>query len=158
MSRGRRVFAKRILAPDPTYKSVRVEKFINYLMQWGKKETSRRLVYKAFDHIKEKTGKEPLAIFEKAVENAGPLLEVRARRVGGANYQIPMEVAPGRRETLAMKWMIEAARKKQGKPMDVFLSEEIMAAAGNSGEAIKKRDDLHKMAEANRAFAHFARF
>jgi small subunit ribosomal protein S7 len=158
MGRSKRVYVKRVSPPDPVYKSAKVSKFIAYLMLGGKKATARGLVYKALLKVKEKTGKDPISIFEKAVENAGPLLEVRARRVGGANYQVPMEVRPARKDTLAMKWMIEAARKKQGKHFDVFLAEEIISASNNEGEAIKKRDDLHKMAEANRAFVHFARF
>ena len=142
--------------PDILYNSARVGKFINYVMWDGKKEAARKVVYGALDLIKEKTKKSPLEVFELALKNAGPLLEVRSKRIGGANYQVPREVRPERRLALSMGWIIEAARNKKGKPMDERLSEELIAASKNEGVAIKKKDDTHKMAEANKAFAHFA--
>lgn len=126
-------------------------------MRRGKKSKASKIVYQAFDIIYSKTKKEPLEIFEKALENAGPPLEVRPRRVGGANYQVPMEVKKDRRVTLAMRWIINAARDRQGKPMAQLLAEELIDAANKTGTAVKKRDDMVRMAEANRAFAHFAR-
>ena len=149
---------KRKISPDLKYNSITVGKFINKIILRGQKETARINVYKAFDIIKEKTKKEPLQVFEGALKNASPLLEVNPRRIGGATYQVPMEVRPERRETLAMRWIINAARTKQGRPFGEFLAEEIIDAYNNTGTAIKKRDVLHKMAEANKAFAHYARF
>lgn len=143
--------------PDVKYSSVRVEKFINCIMWEGKKETARKIVYGAFDIIKEKTGnQDPLEVFELALKNAGPLTEVRSRRVGGANYQVPREVRPERRLALAIRWIIEASRSKKGAPMMDRLATEIIAASNNEGAAVTKRDNTHKMAEANKAFAHFA--
>lgn len=148
---------KKPIEKDFTYDSEKVAKFINYCMQEGKKNTARTIVYKALDIIKEKTkSQEPLEIFETALKNTGPTMEVRSRRVGGANYQIPREVRPERRQFLSMKWIIDAARSKKGKPMAEKLAEEIISASNNEGEAIKKRENTHKMAEANKAFAHFA--
>jgi len=121
----------------------------------GKKETARKIVYGAFDLIKEKTKKSPLEIFDAAIKNAGPLLEVRSKRIGGANYQVPREVRPERRLALAMRWIVQAARNKSGQATKVSLADELMAAAKNEGAAIKKKEDTHKMAEANKAFAHF---
>ena len=134
-----------------------VAKLINYLMEKGHKVVARGVVYDAFTAIKEQTKKAPLEVFEKALENAGPGLEIKPRRVGGANYQIPHEVSPERRLTLALRWLLEFARAKKGKPMSQKLAEEIIAASKNEGETIKRRENVHKMAEANRAFAHFAR-
>src|SRR5690606_21436617 len=132
-------------------------KFINYTMLDGKKNTARKVVYDALDKIKEITkNPNPLEVFEVALKNTGPTMEVRSRRVGGANYQIPREVRPERRQYLSMKWIIDAARSKKGKAMAVKLAEEIIAASNNEGEAIKKRENMHKMAESNKAFAHFA--
>lgn len=148
---------RRPLQPDLAHQSVRVSKFINYIMERGKKNTARRIVYSAFDLIKERTKTEPLTIFEEALRNVGPITELRSRRVGGANYQIPYEVSPERKTTLAMRWIIEAASGKKGKPMGEKLADELLAAVKNEGEAIKKRENVHRMAEANRAFAHFAR-
>src|SRR3989344_9364689 len=126
-------------------------------MERGKKATARKIVYESFKDIKEKTkNPNPLEIFESALKNTGPTMEARSRRVGGANYQVPREVRPGRRQFLAMKWIIKAAQSKKGKPMQDKLAEEILAAAKNEGEAIKKRENVHKMAESNKAFAHFA--
>jgi len=144
------------LSPDHQYQSLKVEKLINYIMERGKKNVARTLVYKAFALVKEKTKEEPLEIFETALRNVSPQVEVRSRRVGGANYQVPHEVRPERKQALAFRWIIEAAKGKKGRPMALKLADEIMAAAKNEGEAIKKRENIHKMAEANRAFAHFA--
>ena len=148
---------RNIPKPDIIFNSQKVEKFINYVMQRGKKNTARKIVYTAFDLIKEKTKVEsPMEIFDAALKNTGPTMEVRSRRVGGANYQVPREVRPERRIYLSMKWIIEAAKAKKGKPMAEKLSEEIILSSKNEGEAIKKRENVHKMAEANKAFAHFA--
>lgn len=152
----RRVKNKNIVKPDYKYSSFTVEKFINYIMQSGKKSTARKIVYSSLDEVAKITKKDPLQVFEEAIKNATPLLEVRSRRVGGANYQVPREVAPNRGLALAMRWMITAVKAKKGKPTHKKLSEEIILAAKNEGTAIKKRQDTHKMAEANKAFAHFA--
>ena len=125
-------------------------------MKWGQKSTARRVVYQAFDEIKEKTKREPLEIFEEALRNVGPAMEVRSRRVGGANYQVPREVRPERKTALTYRWIIDAARARKGAPMHKRLAEELIAASKNEGPAVKKREDTHKMAEANKAFAHFA--
>ncbi|OHA78254.1 MAG: 30S ribosomal protein S7 [Candidatus Yonathbacteria bacterium RBG_16_43_6] len=153
----RKVTNRNIPGADLVYGSAKVEKFINYIMQEGKKNTARKVVYGAFDVIKEKRKDvEPLEIFELAMKNAGPLTEIRMRRIGGANYQVPREVRPERRLALAFRWIIDAARSKKGRPMHQKLADELLAASNNEGEAIKKRDTTHKMAEANKAFAHFA--
>jgi small subunit ribosomal protein S7 len=149
---------KRIIKPDLKYNSQTVSLFINKIMIRGQKETARRLVYKALDTINEKTKKEPLEVFEAALKNAMPLLEVKPRRIGGATYQVPMEVRPERRLALAMRWIIGSARNRKGGTMDQSLGEEILDAYNNTGSAMKKREVLHKMAEANKAFAHYARF
>ena len=158
MPRGRKFIKKREIQPDFKYGDVRVAKFINYVMKKGKKSLAEKIVYKAFDMVKKKTGKNPLEVFEQAIKNAGPLLEVKPMRIGGATYQVPYEVSSARRFTLGAKWLIEAAQKRQGKPMEEFLAEEILAAYNNEGAAVKKKLDTHKMAEANKAFAHYARF
>ena len=153
----RKVKNRNIVEPDFVYNSQKLEKFINYIMWSGKKETARKVMYNAFDLIKEKTGNpNPLEIFDLAMRNAGPLTEVRSKRIGGANYQVPREVRPDRRFALAMRWIRDAARNTKGKPMHIKLADELIAASKNEGSAIKKRDDTHKMAEANKAFAHFA--
>lgn len=153
----RRKVTNRNIAPaDSVYQSAKVGKLINYVMEAGKKNTARSIVYDAFDAIKEKTKTDPVEVFETALKNTGPAMEVRSRRVGGANYQIPREVRPERRLFLALKWLIEAARSKKGTPMHMKLADEIIAASKNEGEAVKKRENTHKMAEANKAFAHFA--
>ncbi len=153
----RKLKAKKPPVPDSIYESEKVTKFVNYVMLEGKKTTARAVVYRAFDEIKEKTkNPNPLEVFESALKNTGPTMEVRSRRVGGANYQIPREVRPERRQFLSMKWIIDAARTKKGKAMHEKLAEEIIAASNNEGEAVKKRENTHKMAEANKAFAHFA--
>ena len=156
MGKGKKKKIKREIPPDPVYNSPKVAKFINHVMRKGKKTIARKIVYGAFEIVKEKTKKEPLEVFEKALKNAAPLLEVRSRRIGGATYQVPVEVKGDRRITLAMRWIIEAARAKKGKPMKEKLAEELILAAQNTGVAVKKKEDTHKMAEANRAFAHFA--
>src|SRR3989344_5285828 len=147
---------KRDHAPDYKMKSVAAGRFINYLMHGGKKSVAERVFYDACDAIKVHTKEEPLTIFEKALENTAPSVEVGTRRIGGANYQVPREVRAERKFMLAARWIIQAARGKKGKPMADRLAEEIILAAKNEGEAIKKRENTHKMAEANKAFAHFA--
>jgi len=154
----RRKIKKRAeIQPDSTYNSQKVSKFVNYIMERGKKNAARKIVYEAFEVIKEKAKTEnPLEIFDTALKNTAPNMEVRSRRVGGANYQVPVEVRPERRSALSMKWIIEAARSKKGSPMHLKLADEILAASKNEGEAVRKRENTHKMAEANKAFAHFA--
>ncbi len=153
----RKVTNRNMVSPDHVYNSEKISKFINYVMERGQKETARGIVYGALENIKEKAKVEdPMEVFDTALKNTGPLMEVRSRRVGGANYQIPREVRPERRNYLSMKWIVEAARSKKGSPMAEKLAEEIMLAAKNEGEAVKKRENTHKMAEANKAFAHFA--
>lgn len=153
----RKLKAKPKLTSDYVYDSEKVTKFINYTMLEGKKTTARKVVYDALDLIKEKTkNPNPLEVLETALKNTGPTMEVRSRRVGGANYQVPREVRPERRQFLSMKWIIDAARGKKGKAMAEKLAEEIIAAANNEGDAVRKRENTHKMAEANKAFAHFA--
>ena len=146
-----------MVKPDLKFNSEKVEKFINTIMLSGKKNTARTAVYGAFDLIKEKAKVEnPLEVFDMALKNTGPTMEVRSRRVGGANYQVPREVRPERKQALAYRWIIDAARGKKGKPMEEKLAEELMQAFNNEGIAIKKRDDTKKMAESNKAFAHLA--
>ena len=146
---------KRDVLPDPVYHSKTVTKFINKVMLSGKKSVAQRVVYDAFDTIREKTGQDPLEVFETALRNVMPVLEVKARRVGGANYQVPVEVRPDRRMTLGIRWLVGYARLRGEKTMDARLSAELMDAANNTGAAIKKKEDTHKMAEANKAFAHY---
>ena len=146
---------KRDVLPDPVYNSKVVTKFINKVMLSGKKSVAQRVVYDAFEAIREKTGKDPLEVFETALKNVMPVLEVRARRVGGANYQVPVEVRPERRQTLGIRWIVNYARLRNEKTMDARLSAELMDAANNVGASIKKKEDTHKMAEANKAFAHY---
>ena len=148
---------KHIILPDPIYDNVNVARFINRVMERGKKNAARKIVYNAFDIIKEKTKKEPLEIFETALRNAGPVLEVKSKRVGGATYQVPREVKTDRRLTLAIRWLIQASRAKKGKAMREKLAMELIDASNNTGSAVKKKENTHRMAEANRAFAHFAR-
>ena len=146
---------KREILPDPMYNSVLVTKLVNSIMLDGKKGVAQKVVYGAFDIIKEKTEKEPLEVFAQAMENIMPSLEVKARRVGGATYQVPMEVRPARRQTLGLRWLTAYARKRGEKTMKERLAGEIMDAANNTGNAVKRREDMHKMAEANKAFAHY---
>jgi small subunit ribosomal protein S7 len=154
----RRPIKKKLkITPDSRYKSEKVEKFINNVMLDGRKETARKVVYDAFEEIKKLAEVEnPLEVFEEALRNVGPSVEVRSRRVGGANYQVPREVRPERRQALAMRWIIAAARSKSGGPAYKFYAEELVAASRNEGSAVKKREDTHRMADANKAFAHFA--
>ena len=146
---------KREVLPDPVYGSVVVTKLINSIMLDGKKGVAQAIVYEAFASIKDKTGEEPLEVFEKAMNNIMPVLEVKARRVGGANYQVPMEVRSDRRQTLGLRWLTGFTRKRGEKNMSDRLAKEIMDAANNTGASVKKKEDTHKMAEANRAFAHY---
>ena len=146
---------KREILPDPIYNSVLVTKLVNSIMLDGKKGVAQKVVYEAFDTIKEKTGKEPMEVFEAAMENIMPSLEIKARRVGGATYQVPMEVRPARRQTLGLRWLTNYARSRSEKRMADRLAGEIMDAANNTGSSVKKREDTHKMAEANKAFAHY---
>lgn len=142
---------------DPKYGNPVVGKLVNYVMKCGKKQTAQTIVYKAFDIIEAKTQKPAIEIFDEAMKNASPLLEVKAKRVGGANYQVPMQVRAERRLQLGFRWLLAAARAKKGKPMAEKLASEIMLAANNEGDAVKKKLDVQRMAESNRAFAHFAR-
>ena len=146
---------KRDVLPDPVYNSKLVTKLINSIMLDGKKGVAQKIVYDAFDIIKEKTGKNPAEAFETAMENVMPVLEVKSRRVGGSNYQVPMDVRPERRQTLGLRWLTSYARKRSEKTMKERLAAEIMDAMNGTGNSVKKRDDVHKMAEANKAFAHF---
>ena len=146
---------KRDVLPDPVYNSKLVTKLINSIMLDGKKGVAQKIVYDAFDIIKEKTGKNPAEAFEAAMENVMPVLEVKSRRVGGSNYQVPMDVRPERRQTLGLRWITAYSRSRGEKTMKERLAAEIMDAANNTGASVKKRDDVHKMAEANKAFAHF---
>lgn len=146
---------KREILPDPIYHSVLVTKLVNQIMVDGKKGVAQKIVYSAFDIVKEKTGKDPLEAFTEALNNIMPSLEVKARRVGGATYQVPIEVRPVRRQTLGLRWLVGYARKRGEKTMKERLAGEIMDACNNTGSAVKKREDTHKMAESNKAFAHF---
>jgi len=148
---------KRIIVPDPLYNNILVSRFINQIMREGKKTIAEKIVYDSFKIINEKFKKDSLSIFMKAIENASPLMEVKSKRVGGATYQVPREVPEKRKKTLAMRWIINAARKKKKGSMKGKLAEELVEASENKGTAIKKKEDVHKMAEANRAFAHFAK-
>lgn len=149
---------RRSLTPDPKFRNVIVAKLINYVMHDGKKTIAQGVVYRAFEIISEKTKQDPLDVFETAMQNVMPNLEVKSRRVGGANYQVPLPVRGERRTTLAFRWMLIAARARKGAPMAERLAQEVMDAAEGNGAAVKKKDDVQRMAEANRAFAHFARF
>ena len=146
---------KREVLPDPIYGSVLVTRLVNNVMLDGKKGVAQKVVYGAFDLIKEKTDKDPVEVFAQAMENVMPSLEVKARRVGGANYQVPMEVRPARRQTLALRWLTVYSRSRGERTMAERLAGELMDAANNTGNAVKKREDMHKQAEANKAFAHF---
>ncbi len=147
--------AKREVLADPIYQSVVVTKLINNIMLDGKRGVAQRIVYDAFDIIKEKTGKDPLEVFTQAMDNIMPVLEVKARRVGGATYQVPMEVRPERRQTLGLRWLTRYARERGEKTMKERLANELMDAVNGTGGSVKKREDTHKMAEANKAFAHY---
>jgi small subunit ribosomal protein S7 len=143
------------VTPDPRYQSTVISTLINHVMHDGKKSVARTLVYDAFDLIEARAKQNPLDVFAEAMRNVAPVIEVRPRRVGGATYQVPMEVAPVRRQTLALRWLLDAARKRTGKSFEEKLSNELMDAAKNTGAAIRKRDEVHKMAESNRAFSHY---
>jgi small subunit ribosomal protein S7 len=146
---------KREVFPDARYNSVIVETMIHHIMRRGKKSVSRRLVYEALDTVQQRTGRAALDVLDQALKNIGPIMEVRPRRVGGATYQVPMEVPADRRMALAMRWLISAARARTGRSFHEKLSSELLDAAGNQGAAVRKREETHKMAEANRAFSHY---
>ena len=146
---------KRVPSPDPAFESQLVQRFVNRMMQRGKRSTAQKLLYTAMDIIKEKTKQEPLEVFNKAVKNVTPLVEVKARRVGGSTYQVPIEVKQSRGVALATQWIITNSRKRSGRSFSERLSAELMDAANGTGASVKKRDDTHKMAEANKAFAHY---
>ncbi len=147
---------ERHIAPDPKFQSVLLAKFINVIMERGKKTVARKIVYTSLAKVAEETKQEPMEAFELAMKNVTPVVEVKSRRVGGSNYQVPVEVSPKRRQALAFRWLIGAARSKKGRPMAVKLAEEIVLASQNQGDAVRKKQDVHRMAESNRAFAHFA--
>ena len=151
----RREVPKREILPDPKFGSVDLSKFVNVLMESGKKSVAERIVYGAFEQITTKAGKDPLEVFGQALNNIKPLVEVKSRRVGGANYQVPVEVRPARRMALAMRWLREAARKRGERSMGQRLAGELLEASENRGGAVKKRDEVHRMAEANKAFSHY---
>jgi len=151
----RRRAEKHPIDPDPRYGDTMVAKFINVIMRDGKKSVARRIVYEAFDIIQQRTKQDPLEVFRKAISNVAPVVEVRSRRIGGANYQIPMEVREDRRIALAMRWIKQYARERRDKSMALKLAAELIAAANGEGGAVRKRDEVHRMAEANRAFAHY---
>jgi len=146
---------KRQVLPDPRFNSRTIARFVNKLMLRGKKSTAEQITYGAFDILKTKTGKDPMEVFTQALNNAMPLVEVRPRRVGGATYQVPMEVRPDRRQAMGMRWLITFARSRPGRTMQERLASELLDAANNQGNSVKKREDTHRMAEANKAFAHY---
>ena len=151
----RRVAAKRMILPDPKFQDGTVAKFINTVMLNGKKSVAEQIVYNALDQVVDKLKGEPVEMLNKALDNVRPMVEVKSRRVGGATYQVPVEVRADRRTTLAMRWIVDAARKRGEKSMDRRLAGELLDAADNKGSAVKKREDVHRMAEANKAFAHY---
>ncbi len=151
----RRVAAKREILPDPKFGNQTLAKFMNHIMRDGKKSVAESIVYGAMDRIQERTGKDPVDVFERALEAIAPMVEVKSRRVGGATYQVPVEVRPQRREALSMRWLVEAARKRGEKSMVLRLAGELADAAEGRGSAVKKREDTHRMAEANKAFSHY---
>ena len=151
----RREVPKRVVLPDPKFGSTQITKFVNMIMRGGKKSVAETIIYKALDRIGEKVTGEPMDVLDKALENVSPMVEVKSRRVGGATYQVPVEVRASRRSALAMRWLIEASRKRGEKSMQLKLAGELMDAAENRGNAVKQRADTHRMAEANKAFAHF---
>ena len=156
MSRRHRA-ERRIIPPDPVHNNVQLAKFINNVMQRGKKATAQRIIYNAFDIIKEESNREPLEVFQQALRNATPLVEVKPKRVGGATYQVPNELRPVRSEALAIRWLIRSARSRKGMPMRRGLAAELMDASRGEGTAVRRKEDLHRMAEANRAFVHYRR-
>lgn len=155
MTRKGPVEKRRKVSPDSRFKSTQIQRFINRLMQRGKKSTAQRIVYKALDLVKEKTKQEPADIFKKAIKNVTPLVKVKARRIGGSTYQVPVEVGQFEGESLGARWLINTARKRPGRSMEERLASELMDAANGQGTSVKKREDTHKMAEANKAFAHY---
>jgi len=156
--RGNKSLNRATIQPDQKYKNINLAKLINKIMMDGKKQTAQKLVYDAMEEIEKKTKIEPIMVFEQAIKNVSPQLEVRSKRIGGATYQVPMEVRADRKIALAMRWIINAARARQGKPYSTFLAEELIDSYNETGSAIKKKEEMHKMAEANKAFVHFARF
>ena len=154
MARRKRA-EKRTILPDPKFHDLQVAKFVNNLMRRGKKSLAERILYTAFDRIQEKTGQDPLEVFRKAFANVQPTVEVKSRRVGGSTYQVPVEIRPARQQALATRWIINFAKARGEKTMAERLAAELMAAASNEGSSVKKKDDTHRMAEANKAFAHF---
>ena len=156
MSRRRRAVV-RVIPPDPLYNNVELAKFINNVMQRGKKTTAQRICYSAFDIIKEQSNREPLEVFQLALKNATPMVEVKPKRVGGATYQVPTELRPIRSEALAIRWLIRGARGRKGMPMRRGLAQELMEASRGEGTAVRRKEELHRMAEANRAFVHYRR-
>lgn len=156
MSRRRRA-ERRIIPPDPVHNDLQLAKFINNVMQRGKKATAQRIIYNAFDIIKEESNREPLEVFQQALRNATPLVEVKPKRVGGATYQVPNELRPVRSEALAIRWLIRGARSRKGMPMRRGLAAELMDASRGEGAAVRRKEELHRMAEANRAFVHYRR-
>ena len=151
----RREVPKREILQDPKFGSIELSKFVNVLMTSGKKSVAERIIYGAFDQIQTKSGRDPIEVFTLAIDNLRPVVEVKSRRVGGANYQVPVEVRPARRSALAMRWLAEAARKRGEKSMDLRLAAELLEASESKGSAMKKREEVHRMAEANKAFSHF---
>ena len=151
----RREVPKRDILQDPKFGSQEVSKFVNVIMTSGKKSVAERIIYGAFDQTQNKSGKDPVEVFTLAIDNLRPVVEVKSRRVGGANYQVPVEVRPARRSALAMRWLAEAARKRGEKSMDLRLAAELLEASESKGSAMKKREEVHRMAEANKAFSHF---
>ena len=151
----RRSPEKRKILPDPKYNDIIVAKFMNHIMKDGKKSVAEKIVYGAFEQMTKTSKEDPLSIFMKALDEVSPVVEVKSRRVGGANYQVPIEIRPARRQALAMRWIVEAARKRSEKSMNLRLAGELMDASEKKGSAVRKREDVHKMAEANKAFSHF---
>lgn len=154
MSRKKQAPVRQVLA-DPIYNSVLITKLVNTIMEDGKKNIAQKILYSAFDRIKEMTGKDPVAVFQEALLNVVPQLEIRSKRVGGSNYQVPIEVSKRRKQTLSLRWLVQYAKKRPEKTMEVKLAKEIIDASNKIGQAVKKKEDTHKMAEANKAFAHF---
>jgi small subunit ribosomal protein S7 len=151
----RRVVAKREILPDPKFGNVTLAKFVNHVMVSGKKSLAERIVYGALDLVKERSDRDPVEVFEEALENIAPVVEVKSRRVGGATYQVPVEVRPSRRTALAMRWLVDFSRNRNEKSMAQRLAGELLDASSNKGAAVKKREDVHRMAEANKAFSHY---
>ena len=155
MPRKKRIFKKKEILPDELYNSTLISKFINILMKHGKKSLAERILYKSFELIRKETNENPLDVFRKAIENVKPLIEVKSRRVGGANYQIPVEIPLERRLILSFRWIVEFSRKRKGSNMTKSLYEEVLEASKNKGNAVKKKENIHKMAEANKVFSHY---